>query len=206
MIVFHIFPDGNVCSCSSSHLWIFSPSSCILILNFPDEKLPCATFYFYFLQKNVKTWQRMRIVERGGLSFLCLCVCKMPWSSCCSFLFVSVGSTTQAAAVFGEILKNLNNKVAPAVFIWLYTAWKKTHASLNWPQKDKNCIYLVAVFTVVPYFMVEWSWLSLFTLRNPLSSSNIYWYSVREVINTLQGPIAADATAVKHLYSLTGSR
>lgn len=37
--------------------------------------------------------------------------------------------------------------------------------------------------------------------QEPLFSSNIYWYAVREVINALQGPIAGDFAAAKHLYS-----
>lgn len=51
----------------------------------------------------------LELSRDGGLSFLCLCVCKMPWwwwSSCRSFLPES-GPSTQAAAVFlfGELLK-----------------------------------------------------------------------------------------------------
>lgn len=35
----------------------------------------------------------------------------------------------------------------------------------------------------------------------PLFSSNIYWYSVSEVINAPQGPIVTDSAAEKHIHS-----
>lgn len=64
-------------------------------------KLPCTKVLFLFFLWRLKKRQLEK--QNDGWLFLCLCVCKMPWSSCCSFLFVS--PMTQAAAVFGEQLK-----------------------------------------------------------------------------------------------------
>lgn len=62
---------------------------------------------------------------------------------------------------------------------------------------------------LIPCSFIYWSpifhgWVNLAPFvypQEPLSSSNIYWYAVREVINALRGPIAGDFAAAKHLYS-----
>lgn len=159
----------------------------------------------------------------------------MPWSSCCSFLFVSGRRrlTTQAAAVFGELLKQtlwIWTTRTPALFIlklnvlfgslWtLFSFNVNVHLSSVYffkfqekhryfwkklsPPGDKEA-YSLWLYVSRSHI----SWLSelggrqaLFVYpQEPLFSSNIYWYSVRKVINALQGPIAAGFAAAKHLY------
>lgn len=63
-------------------------------ISVPIKMCPVLPVFFLSLKKTnkQKTKQKQKLKDRsveGGLSFLCLCVCTMPWSSCCSFLCVS---------------------------------------------------------------------------------------------------------------------
>lgn len=82
----------------------------------------------------------LELSRDGGLSFLCLCVCKMPWwwwSSCRSFLPES-GPSTQAAAVFlfGELLK-LNALTLNKGSCRLYSRIIKKKVFTVWRAPDK---------------------------------------------------------------------
>lgn len=75
-----------------------------------------------------------------------------------------------------------------------------------------KCFFLLLhseIKQLIPCSFIYWSpifhgWVNLaFSVypQEPLFSSNIYWYSVREVINAPRGPIEADFDAAEHLHS-----